>query len=103
MNNAAQNNNCPPLMSDGRHGTDYRPSCYVHGLINEQNGIVNSHQQRLFLQRNAEKLLQLNLDNFHQHAGCKSCQYYHVDPHGHDQYWSSYRNQLDQNKSLNPS
>ena len=50
----------PPLMSDGRIATDYRPSCVVHTLINEQNKVANSHQSRGFLQANAVKLMTMN-------------------------------------------
>lgn len=93
-NNALHNHNCPPLMSDQRHATDYRPSCQVHDLILKQNSIKNSEQLRLFLQRNADKLRQLNLDYFQERASCNSCKHYHVDPNGHDQYWSNYKKWL---------
>ena len=69
MNNALHNLDCPPLMSDGRIATDYRPSCVVHTLINEQNKVANSHQSRGFLQANAVKLMTMNQTffriNFH--------------------------------------
>ena len=29
--------NCPAKMSDGRHFTDYRPSCYVNNLLRYNN------------------------------------------------------------------
>lgn len=93
MNNALENHDCPALMSDGRHGTDYRPSCYVHNLISTQNGIKNSHNQRQFLQNNAVHLMGLNLQIFQKRAGCSS-NYYHVDPHGHDEYWVNYKKNL---------
>jgi hypothetical protein len=94
-NNALQNRDCPPLMSDQRHATDYRPSCYVHDLILKQNKIKNSEQLRMFLQRNANQLRELNLGHFKERAGCNTCQHYHVDPNGHDQYWSNYKKWLD--------
>ena len=59
-NNTRKNHNCPALMSDGRHVTDYRPSCYVHDLIQKQNGLHNSHQYRIFLQNNANTLMTVN-------------------------------------------
>jgi hypothetical protein len=98
MNNAQQNWDCPPLMSDQRHATDYRPSCYVHDLILKQNGIKNSHEMRLFMQRNAEKLRLLNTAYFQEKSGCKSCQYYHVDPNGHVRYWNDYMERLNFNQ-----
>lgn len=94
-NNALQNRDCPPLMSDQRHATDYRPSCYVHDLILKQNSIRNSEEMRLFLQRNADKLRELNLSHFEERAGCNSCNHYHVDPNGHDKYWNNYKKWLD--------
>lgn len=94
-NNALHNRDCPALMSDQRHATDYRPSCYVHDLIIKQNGIKNSEQMRMFLQRNAEQLRNLNLNHFQERAGCNSCQHYHVDPNGHDRYWTNYKKWLE--------
>lgn len=104
MNNALQNRDCPPLMSDQRHATDYRPSCYVHDLILKQNKIKNSEEMRMFLQSNANQLRELNLAHFKDRAGCNSCvgpaggepsgQIYHVDPNGHDRYWNNYKTWL---------
>ena len=91
MNNV--NHNCPPLMSDGRHATDYRPSCYVHTLISQQNGLQNSYQQRLFMQRNADQFHALNVRFFTAKAGC-NMPYMHVDPNGHDAYWNAYKASL---------
>lgn len=92
-NNALNSKSCPPLMSDGRFGTDYRPSCHVHDMINKRNDIKNAHQQRLFLQRNAVKMMQYNTQKFVDSMACKG-QFYHVDPNGHDRYWSAYKNTL---------
>ena len=95
-NNVVANLGCPPLMSDGRHATDYRPTCYVHDLINKQNGLHNSEQTRHFLMRNADKLIARNRQYFLERAGCNSCSHYHVDPNGHDKYWNNYRARLDE-------
>jgi len=94
-NNALQNRDCPALMSDGRIATDYRPQCYVHDLINKQNGIKNSHDQRKFLQDNAKKLMNLNLQYFNNKSGCNTCEHFHVDPNGHDRYWKQYKASLE--------
>ena len=94
MNNAPMNYDCPPLMSDGRHGTDYRPDCVRHVCLNKRQGFTHSNQQRLFLQRNAEQLRAENLQQFLAHANCASCTDFHVDPNGHDQYWAEYRKSL---------
>lgn len=96
MNNSLQNRDCPPLMSDQRCATDYRPSCYVHNLILQQNGLKNSHEMRMFLQKNAEKLRYLNTQYYSEKNSCGSCKPFHVDPNGHDAYWSNYRANLEQ-------
>lgn len=90
-NNALHNFDCPPLMNDGRHATDYRPSCYVHDLIIKQNGITNSHQMRHFLQKNACYLARINRDYFCNKASCRSCNFYHIDPNNNDRYWKTYK------------
>lgn len=51
---------CPPRMDDGRHFTDYRPSCDLDNYIRVNNGIMNSNDYRMFLTRNANKLMELN-------------------------------------------
>ena len=48
---------CPPRMADGRHFTDYRPSNYINDLIRADNSISNSLQYRVFLQNNANTLM----------------------------------------------
>lgn len=93
MNNV--NYDYPALMSDGRHATDYRPSCYVNMSIMRQNGLTNSHQERLFLQHNAEQLQAMNIRHFtNKVSGHKS--FFHVDPNGHDAFWRSYKASLPQ-------
>lgn len=94
MNNALHNRDCPALMSDQRHATDYRPSCDVHHMILKQNNIKNSEQMRMFLQRNANKLRELNQDHYKANNKCNTCTYYHIDPNGHDKYWSKYKGEL---------
>lgn len=51
---------CPPRMADGRHFTDYRPSCHVNDLLKADNAISNSFQYRKFLQENADTLMNKN-------------------------------------------
>ena len=97
MNNALHNKDCPPLMSDGRHATDWRPTCYVHDLIIKQNKIPNSHQMRYFLQKNASSLMKLNTEYFTTKNECKSCTNFHVDPNGHDKYWKTYQDYIGYN------
>ena len=51
---------CPPRMDDGRHFTDYRGNCYVNNLISNNKKINSSFQYRMFLTRNANKMIDLN-------------------------------------------
>jgi len=64
---------CPPLMSDGRMFTDYRPNCYVNNLVRMQNQTYSSYEYRQFLINNAEQFMKLNSDYCYQKNGCKSC------------------------------
>lgn len=86
---------CPAKMSCGRHGTDYRPSCEVHSMIQQQNGISNQHEFRLFLQRRGDELLKLNRQHMNEHYGCPQT-YYHVDPNGNDSKRRAQQKQLEQ-------
>ena len=64
---------CPPRMDDGRHFTDYRPNCHVNNLVRSNNAIINSHQYRMFLTHNGDKLMQLNRSYATQKNGCEGC------------------------------
>lgn len=91
MNNAFQNWNCPPLMSDGRQpGTDYRPDCDVHDLIIKQNGLQNSYDYRQFMINNAVKLMAINTQYYIDKNQCSSCNFFQPDPNGNDTYWDCY-------------
>ena len=58
--------NAPPRMSDGRHFTDYRPSCDSNNSVRNGNNITNSYDYRMFLTRNASQLIEVN--NKHNYA-----------------------------------
>ena len=65
--------NAPPMMADGRNFTDYRPQCDVNnGLINE-NKIPNSHEYRMFLTQNGEKLMAVNTKHNYAKNGIFKC------------------------------
>lgn len=59
---AIQDKTCPSRMNDGRSFTDYRPKCvynsdYMSDLY--KNDITaSSYESRLFLQNNAEKIME---------------------------------------------
>lgn len=58
---------CPSKMADGRAFTDYRPRCNVNADLLEDltknNMIHSSYESRLYLQRNADKIMQSDRDN----------------------------------------
>ena len=83
MNNCHLDHTCPPLMSDSRFGTDYRPNCYIqHSIIND-TGALNSRDLRNKMIHNGVAIIDDNLTKFEHHYGCPSCNYYHPDPNGH--------------------
>jgi len=51
---------CPPRMDDARHFTDYRPSNFINDVIRADNNISNSLHYRVFLQNNANALMDRN-------------------------------------------
>jgi hypothetical protein len=69
---------CPIKMSDGRSFTDYRPRCIINSELmtdlNNNNIIKSSYESRVFLQENAEKLMERNrilmTNNLHPCAPC---------------------------------
>ncbi len=80
---------CPPLMNDGRHGTDYRPNADINLTIQQSNKLQDSNDYRSFLVNNATAIMQQNLKQFEQTA---SCMPYNktVDPNGADAVWTGY-------------
>jgi hypothetical protein len=57
---------CPARMADGRHFTDYRPSNFINDMIRADNNISNSLHYRVFLQQNADALM-----DRHRQVACK--------------------------------
>ena len=64
---------CPPKMSDGRHFTDYRPNCFLNGMVRDENKLTNSFQFRNFLQQNATELMDINRRHACQRNCCGPC------------------------------
>ena len=60
------------VMSDGRFTTSYYPSCDLEKSIQDKYNIKNSHEYRLFLQKNAEKLIK-ELSETDEGKGCNIC------------------------------
>jgi hypothetical protein len=62
---------CPALMSDGRQFTDYRPRCMTIP-VSCQIG-TSSHDVRMFLTHNADKLMERDRQLAYQLNGCENC------------------------------
>lgn len=65
---------------DGRTLTDYRPNCETNRMFMQQLNLRNGNDYRLYLQRNAEKIIQ-NQRRVAQErnkvaCNCKNC--YHI-------------------------
>ena len=69
---------CPIKMSDGRIFTDYRPRCAVNADLmtdlSNNSMIKSSYESRVFLQNNAEKIIEMNKMNATNNlAPCAPC------------------------------
>ena len=49
--------NAPPLMSDGRHFTDYRSSCVANSMFYTNKKLTNSFDYRNYLTQNAKNII----------------------------------------------
>lgn len=68
---------CPAKMHDGRAFTDYRPRCittnsYMNFLNNKQI-LSSSYESRLYLQNNAEALIEKNRVDANNRLLCGVC------------------------------
>lgn len=61
---------CPAKMEDGRHVTDYRPHTQLEEQIKYINGIVRDDEARIFLQANAEKIMNNEWEHLRQTRSC---------------------------------
>lgn len=77
-------NQCPTKMSDGRLFTDYRPKCLVSNDLSQElnkNSLpVSSYESRLYLQRNAEKLMAQYAQDAANNLLCGPCTRPFTDP-----------------------
>ena len=64
---------CPPMMSDGRHFTDYRPNCQVNNSMKDTQNMTSSFQYRQYLTHNAQKLMDINRAYACQKNCCSPC------------------------------
>tara|TARA_B100001093_G_C26489216_1_gene868307 strand:+ start:459 stop:773 length:315 start_codon:yes stop_codon:yes gene_type:complete len=64
---------CPARMSDGRIYTDYRPGCLLNNTIKVSNQLINNHDYRMYLTRNAKKIMNTNNKYIMYKYNCESC------------------------------
>lgn len=62
--------NCPPKMDDGRFTTNYKSSSSYNEYVKYMNGITRDDDYRLFLQINADKLMDSEWLYFRKNDSC---------------------------------
>lgn len=81
---ASSGNQCPTRMSDGRPFTDYRPRCLVNNdlvnQLNEKNMPISSYESRLYLQRNADAIMEKQKQDAMNRMLCGPCTRPFTDP-----------------------
>lgn len=71
--------NSPSRMADGRLFTDYRPNYELNRYIEEENKIKNTHDYRMFLERNGDKIATKNKEYIFTKNGMVKCmEPYHI-------------------------
>lgn len=65
--------NCPPLMADGRHFTDYRPRCFSQYLVTPNGNFPSSFDYRMYLTRNADGIMKKNALDAYRTNVCGPC------------------------------
>ena len=75
---------CKNAMQDCRAFTDYNPNCALNEHLKNTAGVTNSTEYRLYLQRNACKVMAelKQSSEFDNPSGCK-CNYLHP-PHDYE-------------------
>ena len=78
---------CPSRMNDGRAFTDYRPRCMINSdLINDlrQKNVINSsYDSRMYLQTNADSIIQSAQADAYEKLAC-GCKAYDNEVYGID-------------------
>lgn len=73
-----QGKSCPTRMNDGRAFTDYRPKCIINNALmnnlTQQNIIGSSYESRMFLQKNADVLIDKYKKDAETNLFCGNCQ-----------------------------
>lgn len=65
---------CPSRMNDGRVFTDYRPKCMINQdlmqNLSQQNIVSSSYESRMYLQNNAEQIMEEQKRNAYEKLKC---------------------------------
>ena len=61
---------CPAVMSDGRIFSDYRTATRREEFTKYSNGIVRDDIYRLFLEDNADKIMDQTFQTYKQNDSC---------------------------------
>jgi hypothetical protein len=65
---------CPVYnMSDGRQFTDYNSRCVQNNAIAKDSKAMNSYDYRMYLQKNAKKLIESNKEIANNNNNCVPC------------------------------
>ena len=65
---------CPVFnMSDGRHFTNYNSRCMQNDSLSNTGKVMNSYEYRIYLQKNAEKIMKSNIDLALNNNMCTPC------------------------------
>jgi hypothetical protein len=78
LNNFFQN--CPAVMSDGRHFTDYRSATSREEYNKYINNLVRDDEYRTLLQKNAKKIINLEWNKLSSDNSCVANKCVHAFP-----------------------
>lgn len=89
--------NCPARMNDGNFLTNYKTSSNYNELIKFKNNIVRDDDYRLFLQQNAEKMMETEWNDLRKNSSCWNNACVHVygtrmDPRNFEQERKAFDN-----------
>jgi len=73
-------NKCPAKMSDGRLCTDYKPATHLNEQIKYINGITRDDEYRVFLQNNAQRIIDREWEILRQTKSCWQNECVHTYP-----------------------
>ena len=71
---------CPPMMSDGRLFTDWRTAVRRNEYVKFINNIVRDDEYRLFLEYNADRIMDNDWNYTRKHKSCWTNECVHTYP-----------------------